>query len=40
MAKSLHQALARHLKELRALPREQLVDLRYEKFRKMSRFVE
>lgn len=40
MAKSLHEAIARNLKELKAIPEEQLVDLRYDKFRKMSRFIE
>ena len=40
MAKNLHDALARHLKELKALSVEQLVEGRYQKFRKMSRFAE
>ncbi|ACM21635.1 acetyl-CoA carboxylase, carboxyl transferase, alpha subunit [Geotalea daltonii FRC-32] len=40
MAKNLHQALARNLKELRKIPAEQLIEERYQKFRKMSRFVE
>ncbi|MCM2358472.1 MAG: acetyl-CoA carboxylase carboxyltransferase subunit alpha [Geobacteraceae bacterium] len=40
MAATLHEALARNLKELRQLPAEELVEQRYEKFRKMSRFVE
>lgn len=40
MAASLHEALSRHLKELRALPVEQLVEERYNKFRAMSRFAE
>jgi acetyl-CoA carboxylase carboxyl transferase subunit alpha len=40
MAKALHEAIARHLKELKALPAEQLVEERYQKFRKMSRFIE
>lgn len=40
MAKNLHEALARHLKELKALTVEQLVEGRYQKFRKMSRFAE
>ncbi|MBT1076855.1 acetyl-CoA carboxylase carboxyltransferase subunit alpha [Geobacter grbiciae] len=40
MAKNLHEALARHLKELKALSVEQLVEGRYQKFRKMSRFAE
>lgn len=40
MAANLHEALSRHLKELRALPVEQLVEERYNKFRAMSRFAE
>ncbi len=40
MAKNLHGALARHLKELKALSVEELVEGRYQKFRKMSRFAE
>lgn len=40
MAKSLHEALARNLKELKGKTAEQLVEERYQKFRKMSRFVE
>lgn len=40
MAKSLHEALSRNLKELRQIPADQLVEERYQKFRKMSRFVE
>lgn len=40
MAKTLHEAISRNMKELKAIPGEQLVDLRYEKFRKMSRFIE
>ncbi len=40
MAKTLHEALRRNLDELRKLPAEQLVEERYQKFRKMSRFVE
>jgi acetyl-CoA carboxylase carboxyl transferase subunit alpha len=40
MAQSLHEALRRNLDELRKLPAEQLVEERYQKFRKMSRFVE
>jgi acetyl-CoA carboxylase carboxyl transferase subunit alpha len=40
MAKSLHEALSRNLKELRQIPADQLVELRYQKFRKMSRFIE
>lgn len=40
MAANLHEALARNLKELRKLPAEELIEERYQKFRKMSRFVE
>ncbi|CAG0986858.1 acetyl-CoA carboxylase carboxyl transferase subunit alpha [Geobacteraceae bacterium] len=40
MARNLHAALARHLKELKALSVEELVEGRYQKFRKMSRFAE
>jgi acetyl-CoA carboxylase carboxyl transferase subunit alpha len=40
MAKSLHEALSRNLKELRKLPADRLIEERYQKFRKMSRFIE
>ncbi|MSM40765.1 MAG: acetyl-CoA carboxylase carboxyltransferase subunit alpha [Geobacter sp.] len=40
MAKNLHEAISRHLAELRSMSGEQLVEDRYQKFRKMSRFVE
>lgn len=40
MADTLHEALARNLRELKKLPAEVLVEERYKKFRKMSRFVE
>ncbi|HBA86908.1 MAG TPA: acetyl-CoA carboxylase carboxyl transferase subunit alpha [Geobacter sp.] len=40
MANSLHEALSRNLKELNAIPAEDLIELRYQKFRKMSRFAE
>jgi acetyl-CoA carboxylase carboxyl transferase subunit alpha len=40
MAKTLHDALSRNLKELKKIPAERLVEERYQKFRKMSRFVE
>ena len=40
MAKTLHEALTRNLAELRKHSGEQLVEGRYQKFRKMSRFVE
>jgi acetyl-CoA carboxylase carboxyl transferase subunit alpha len=39
-AKNLHEAISRNLKELREMPPEKLVEERYRKFRKMSRFVE
>ena len=40
MAKNLKEAILRHLNELKALSVEQLVEGRYQKFRKMSRFAE
>jgi acetyl-CoA carboxylase carboxyl transferase subunit alpha len=40
MAKSLHEALSRNLAELRKIPAEELIEERYQKFRKMSRFAE
>lgn len=40
MAKTLYEALSRNLKELKKIPVEQLVEERYQKFRKMSRFAE
>jgi len=40
MAKNLHEALSRNLKELKEVMPDQLVELRYQKFRKMSRFME
>ncbi|WP_298268326.1 acetyl-CoA carboxylase carboxyltransferase subunit alpha [Geobacter sp.] len=40
MARTLHDALSRHLKELKGISPEQLVEERYQKFRKMSRFAE
>jgi acetyl-CoA carboxylase carboxyl transferase subunit alpha len=39
-ASNLGAALRRHLAELRPLPPEKLVDLRYDKFRQMGAFVE
>jgi acetyl-CoA carboxylase carboxyl transferase subunit alpha len=39
-AKNLHEALTRNLRELRGIPPEQLVEERYQKFRRMSRFIE
>ncbi len=40
MAKSLHEALARNLAELKKIPAEDLVEQRYQKFRKMTRCIE
>ena len=40
MAAVLHEALARNLRELKKLPADVLVEERYKKFRKMSRFIE
>src|SRR6266567_4347263 len=40
MAETLHEALSRNLRELKKLPAAELVEERYQKFRKMSRFVE
>ena len=40
MAKSLHEALARNLAELKEIPADELIEARYQKFRKMSRFAE
>src|SRR5512140_959833 len=40
MAETLHEALSRNMKELKAINPDKLVDLRYDKFRKMSRFIE
>jgi acetyl-CoA carboxylase carboxyl transferase subunit alpha len=40
MAKFLHEALSKNLKELKKLPVDALLKGRYEKFRKMSRFAE
>jgi len=40
MADSLHQALTRNLAELKEIPAEELIEQRYQKFRKMSRFAE
>ncbi|HEX9078733.1 MAG TPA: acetyl-CoA carboxylase carboxyltransferase subunit alpha [Desulfuromonadaceae bacterium] len=39
-AQNLKEAIIRHLRELREIPAERLVAERYQKFRKMSRFVE
>ena len=39
-ADNLHEAISRNLKELRKLPADELIEARYQKFRKMSRFVE
>ncbi len=40
MAQTLHEALSRNLADLKGKGGEQLVEERYQKFRKMSRFVE
>jgi len=40
MAKSLHEALTRNLAELKKLSAEDLVEQRYQKFRKMTRCIE
>ncbi len=39
-AKSVHKAIARNLRELRAIAVDQLLEERYAKFRQMTRFVE
>lgn len=39
-AQNLHEALTRNLRELRDVPTERLVEERYQKFRKMSKFME
>lgn len=40
MAATLHKALSRNLAELKKIPAEDLVELRYQKFRKMTRCIE
>jgi acetyl-CoA carboxylase carboxyl transferase subunit alpha len=40
MAKNLHEALSRNLTELKKIGPEELIEQRYQKFRKMSRFAE
>lgn len=40
MAATLHEALSRNLAELNKIPAEDLVELRYQKFRKMTRCIE
>jgi acetyl-CoA carboxylase carboxyl transferase subunit alpha len=40
MANSLHEALTRNLAELKEMPADELIEARYQKFRKMSRFAE
>jgi acetyl-CoA carboxylase carboxyl transferase subunit alpha len=40
MAKTLHEALSRNLKELKKVPADRLVEERYKKLRKMARFKE
>jgi acetyl-CoA carboxylase carboxyl transferase subunit alpha len=39
-AANLHEALSRNLKVLKAIPADELIEQRYQKFRKMSRFME
>jgi acetyl-CoA carboxylase carboxyl transferase subunit alpha len=39
-ARNLHEALTRNLAELKAIPAGDLIEQRYQKFRKMSRFTE
>jgi acetyl-CoA carboxylase carboxyl transferase subunit alpha len=39
-AENLHEALTRNLKELKEIPADELIEQRYQKFRKMSRFTE
>ncbi|UFS69265.1 acetyl-CoA carboxylase carboxyltransferase subunit alpha [Geomonas sp. RF6] len=39
-AKLLHEAISRNLKELQGLPAEELIEERYQKFRKLSQFIE
>jgi len=39
-AEFLHKALARNLAELKAIAADELIEQRYQKFRKMSRFME
>jgi acetyl-CoA carboxylase carboxyl transferase subunit alpha len=39
-AAALHKVLARNLAELKSIPAEELIEQRYQKFRKMSRFTE
>jgi acetyl-CoA carboxylase carboxyl transferase subunit alpha len=40
MANSLKEAIERHLKELEGVDREELLSLRYQKFRRMGTFIE
>ena len=40
MAKSLKEAVERHLKELEGIDEEKLLSLRYQKFRKMGTFID
>ena len=39
-ARNLHEAISRNMNELRMIPPKRLVEERYQKFRKMSRFIE
>jgi acetyl-CoA carboxylase carboxyl transferase subunit alpha len=40
MARSLKTRVVGHLRELEALPTEELLNQRYEKFRRMGAFIE
>jgi len=39
-ARNLHEAISRNMNELRMIPPKRLVEERYKKFRKMSRYIE
>jgi acetyl-CoA carboxylase carboxyl transferase subunit alpha len=39
-AQALHEALARHLREVRSLPAEERLRRRYDKYRRMGRFTQ
>jgi len=40
MAKSLKEVIDRHLKELEKMDEEELLSLRYQKFRRMGTFID
>jgi acetyl-CoA carboxylase alpha subunit len=40
MAKSLKEVIDRHLKELEEMDEEALLNLRYQKFRRMGTFID